>query len=140
MPVQAVEQVELSKYKWIGASIKRKEDSELIRGKGTYTDDVKLPGTVYVAFVRSPYAHARIKSIDVSKALSHPKVVGILTPEEAVPLHSWMELPGMRQVPRTSLAVGKVRFQGEPVAMVVADSRDRQIRGRGCSSAGRGRV
>jgi len=127
MPAQAaeveLERSELSRYKWVGASPKRKEDSELIRGRGTYTDDVRLPGTVYVAFVRSPYAHARIKSIDVSRALDDPKVVGVLTPDEAVPLHSWMEMPGMRQVPRTSLAVGRVRFQGEPVVAIAATDR-----------------
>jgi carbon-monoxide dehydrogenase large subunit len=123
MSALAVEQVELTKYKWVGASVKRKEDSELIRGRGTYTDDVRLPGAVYVAFVRSPYAHARIKRVDVSRALAHPKVVGVLTPDEAVPLPSWMEFPGMRQVPRTSLAVGKVRFQGEPVVAVAATDR-----------------
>ncbi len=113
----------LERYKWVGKSLKRREDPELIRGKGLYTDDVKLQDMAYVAFIRSPYAHARIKSIDVSDALKHPKVVGVLTPDEARPLHSWMEFPGMRQVPRYSLAVGKARFQGEPVVAIAATDR-----------------
>ena len=59
--------------------LKRKEDARFIRGKGTYLDDVRLPGMVYGAMLRSPYAHARIVSIDTSKALAAPNVAAVVT-------------------------------------------------------------
>ena len=67
----------LSKY--VGASVKRREDPRLITGSSVYVDDLKLAGTVHVAFVRSPYAHARIKGIDGSVALATPGVVAVVT-------------------------------------------------------------
>ena len=57
--------------------LKRKEDARFIRGQGTYLDDIKLPGMVYGAVLRSPYAHARIVSIDTSEALAHPNVAAV---------------------------------------------------------------
>ena len=57
--------------------LKRKEDARFIRGQGTYLDDIKLPGMVYGALLRSPYAHARIVSIDTSRALAHPNVAAV---------------------------------------------------------------
>ncbi len=65
----------------IGVPVKRKEDPRFIRGKGTYVDDVKLPGMLYMDIVRSPYAHARIKRIDVSKARAMPGVIDVITGE-----------------------------------------------------------
>src|SRR5436305_15347672 len=62
-----------------GKSIKRREDPRFITGRGQYVDDLKLPGMTYAAFVRSPHAHARIKSIDVTQAKAHPGVVAIFT-------------------------------------------------------------
>jgi len=109
--------------RYVGQPIKRREDLPLIQGKGRYVDDIKVEGVLYVGFVRSPHAHARIKSIDLSKAEKHPDAVGFLTPDEAVPMHSWMKYPGLRHPPRYSLARGKARFVGEPVVAVAARSR-----------------
>ena len=66
-----------------GASVKRVEDPRFLMGQAHYVDDLNLPNTLSVAFVRSSYAHARIKSIDASKALKHPGVVRVMTGEEA---------------------------------------------------------
>src|SRR5438046_9511409 len=74
-----------------GQSVKRKEDARFIRGRGNYVDDVKLPGMLYLDIARSPYAHARIKSIDTSKALAIPGVLAVITGKDLVPLElEWM--------------------------------------------------
>jgi carbon-monoxide dehydrogenase large subunit len=107
-----------------GKAIKRREDPRFITGRGQYVDDVKLPGTVYAAFVRSPHAHARIKSINASKAKSVPGFVAVFTGQEVqvgnLPC-GWM-LPDIKVPPRPVLAQGKVRYAGEPVAIVIAES------------------
>jgi len=112
--------------KAVGARIKRVEDPRLITGRGTYTDDVRLAGTVYMAVLRSPYAHARIKRLDVSKARQMPGVLDVLTGEEVRqvcgPVPALPPLP-MRTALMYPLAVGKVRFVGEGVVAVVAESR-----------------
>ena len=66
----------------IGQSIPRKEDKRLVQGEGVFFDDVKRHNMGYVHFVRSPYAHAKLRSVDVSKALEHPGVLGTLTGDE----------------------------------------------------------
>src|SRR3974390_3925065 len=83
-----------SKLQGLGASRLRKEDARFIRGRGTYIDDIKLPAMLFGALVRSPYAHARIKSIDKTKALAVPGVVAVLTADDLKPvkLH-WMPPP-----------------------------------------------
>ncbi|MDW8359152.1 MAG: xanthine dehydrogenase family protein molybdopterin-binding subunit [Candidatus Caldarchaeum sp.] len=111
------------KGKYVGQPIKRREDPILLTGRGRYVDDIKLPGMVYAGFVRSSYAHGRITSINISEAAKHPDFVGVLMPEEAAPLPSWMKYRGLRDVPRFSLAKGKVRFVGEPVVAVVSRNR-----------------
>src|SRR5919106_388008 len=63
----------------MGHSVRRKEDPRFIRGKGTYVDDIQLPGMLYLDIVRSPYAHAKIKKIDTSKALAIPGVLDVIT-------------------------------------------------------------
>jgi carbon-monoxide dehydrogenase large subunit len=100
----------------------RKEDARLIRGQGTFVDDLQLPGMLHGAVLRSPYAHARIISIDTSAALAHPKVHAVLTGAdlEARGL-AWM--PTMSHDVQAVLATDKVRFQGQEVAFVVADDR-----------------
>ena len=100
----------------------RKEDARFIRGQGHYVDDVQLPGMLHAAILRSPYAHARIVSIDVSAALAHPKVHAVITGKdlEARGL-AWM--PTMSVDTQAVLATDKVRFQGQEVAFVVADDR-----------------
>ena len=103
-------------------SMRRKEDARFIRGRGTYIDDVRLPGMLYGAVLRSPYAHARILSVDVSAAEAHPKVRAVITGEMLGRRGlAWMPtLSGDRQA---VLATDKVRFQGQEVAFVVADDR-----------------
>src|SRR5919108_4719732 len=114
--------------KYIGASIKRREDVRFITGRATYVDDIKLPNMLHGAVLRSPYAHARILSIDTSKALAIPGVTAVLTlndlGEFAVPVPMRMyELPGLERYLQPLLADGKVRYVGEPVALVIAESR-----------------
>src|SRR4030095_5107965 len=74
-----------AQLKGLGTSRLRKEDARFIRGRGTYVDDIQLPGMLFGAMVRSPYAHARIKSIDKSKALAVPGVVAVLTADDLKP-------------------------------------------------------
>ena len=113
---------------YIGAPIKRREDIRFITGKGTYADDIKLPGMLHAAILRSPRAHARIRSIDTAKAGAIPGVVWIFTlkdiGEMAVPVPMRMyKVPGLERYLQPLLARDKVRYMGEPVAVVVAESR-----------------
>jgi len=118
--------------RYFGQPIRRNEDPALLTGQALFTDDVHLPGMVHVAFLRSDYAHARIRSIDVSRALERPGVIGVYTAED---LGDYWQ-PGPLLVPpppvediifhqrtQVPLAKGKVRHVGEPVVMVVAESR-----------------
>jgi carbon-monoxide dehydrogenase large subunit len=112
----------LTKLEGIGCSRKRREDPRFIQGKGTYVDDVKMPGMTFGVMVRSPYAHARIKRIDTSRALALPGVVAVITAEELKPfkLH-WM--PTLAGDVQAVLADGKVSFQNQEVAFVIAEDR-----------------
>lgn len=106
----------------LGGAVKRREDPALIRGRGLFVDDVKLAGMAHVAFVRSPYAHARITGIDTGPALAMPGVVAIYTADDVRHLG-----PLLAQVPvgklRPLLADKVVNHVGEAVAMVVAGNR-----------------
>ncbi|WP_292294566.1 molybdopterin cofactor-binding domain-containing protein, partial [Marivita sp.] len=108
--------------KGLGCSRKRVEDARFTQGKGNYVDDIKLPGMLHGDFVRSPYAHARVVSINKDAALALPGVVAVLTAEDLAPLNlHWMPtLAGDKQM---VLADGKVLFQGQEVAFVVAKDR-----------------
>ncbi|MGP3910733.1 aerobic carbon-monoxide dehydrogenase large subunit [Nonomuraea sp. 10N515B] len=98
----------------------RKEDARFIRGRGNYTDDVRLPGMLYGAILRSPHAHARIVSIDTSAAEALPKVKTVITGQTLAGLNlAWM--PTLSQDTQAVLATDKVRFQGQEVAFVVAE-------------------
>src|SRR5580704_15345053 len=100
--------------------LKRKEDARFIRGKGTYLDDIRLPGMVTGVVLRSPYAHARIVSIDTSDALAHPGVHAVITAKDLETLGlAWM--PTISYDTQAVLAGDKVRFQGQEVAFVIAD-------------------
>src|SRR2546421_7851791 len=111
----------------LGSPIKRREDPRLITGQSTYVDDIKIPGMLHMAVVRSPYGHARINSINADAARKHPGVVAVYTAEDlkgavgniaiAVPLGKIAEGMGARG----ALAEGKVRFYGDPVAVVIAE-------------------
>ena len=99
--------------------LKRKEDPRFIRGQGNYLDDIKLPGMVYGAILRSPYAHAKIVSIDTSRALAHPNVAAVVTAKDLETLGlAWM--PTISYDTQAVLAGDKVRFQGQEVAFVIA--------------------
>jgi aerobic carbon-monoxide dehydrogenase large subunit len=118
--------------RFFGAPVKRNEDRKLLTGQGLFIDDVELPGMLHVAFLRSQVAHARIKNIDVSRALKRPGVVAVYTAEDlgAYWQHGPLLVPpppiagivfnARTQVP---LAKDKVRHVGEPLAVIVAESR-----------------
>jgi aerobic carbon-monoxide dehydrogenase large subunit len=102
--------------------LQRKEDARFIRGQGRFVDDVRLPGMLHGAVLRSPVAHARIVSIDTSAALAHPKVVAVLSGRDLEARNmAWM--PTMSHDTQAVLATDKVRFQGQEVAFVVAEDR-----------------
>ena len=104
------------------SAIPRKEDARFIRGLGTYVDDISLPGMLHGAILRSPYAHAVIRSVDVAAALAHPMVEAVLTGEDlAAQGLAWM--PTLSGDVQAVLATDKVRFQGQEVAFVVARDR-----------------
>ena len=124
--------------KFFGAAVKRREDPRFLRGEGRFIDDVTLPGLLQAAFLRSPHAHARIVRIDAAAAAASPGVVRVLTFKD---LERWMKPlplfgavpPGLaavvkfeiRQAPQWALCRDRVRYVGEIVAMVVADSAER---------------
>jgi carbon-monoxide dehydrogenase large subunit len=118
--------------RYFGERIKRNEDPRLLTGQGLYVDDVDLPNMLQAAFVRSPYAHAKINSIDVSQALQREGVVAIYTASDLG--EYWKPGPLLVSPPpvkdivfnektQVPLAKGKVKFAGEPVVMVLAESR-----------------
>jgi carbon-monoxide dehydrogenase large subunit len=116
--------------RYTGASIKRSEDPRILTGSGRYVDDIKLPGMLHAAFVRSPLAHARVLSVDVSAARALPGVVAAYTGAELETMtipgpDVLMEMLGVGgPTPEFSLlATDKVRFAGDPVAVVIAESR-----------------
>ena len=114
--------------KQVGRSVARKEDERLVLGQGAFSEDIEPPGTVWVHFVRSPHAHARIKGIDMSTTLEDPRVLRVITGKEihpryhplpAVPLSAYEADPA----PFYLMAVDKARYSGEVVAIVVATDR-----------------
>src|SRR6266436_713465 len=106
----------------MGHSIKRKEDPRFIRGRGTYVDDVQLPGMLYLDIVRSPHAHAKIVKIDTAKAMAVPGVLAVITGQDLAKynLH-WM--PTLMSDTQMVLPVEKVMYQAQEVAAVLATSR-----------------
>jgi carbon-monoxide dehydrogenase large subunit len=111
----------------LGKSIKRREDPRFITGRGTYVDDVKVPGTTYAVFVRSPHARARIKKIDTAAAAKHPGVVAIFTNKDMTGVNSlpcgWL-LPELKIPPHPPLAGDTASYVGDPVAVVIAETQD----------------
>jgi aerobic carbon-monoxide dehydrogenase large subunit len=116
----------------IGAAVRRKEDHRFITGKGHYTDDINRPGQGYAFFVRSPHAHATIRSIDTKTASGMPGVVAVLTGAELAAdkignlICGWMihskDGSPMKMAPHPALAVGKACHVGDPVAVVIAET------------------
>lgn len=129
----------LSSY--VGATVRRKEDPRLITGSSTYVDDISLPNTLHVAFVRSPHAHANVKGVDGSAALALPGVRAVITADDLKKIlkniypdppgsetgeHASQDIAEGDDIPVPSvvpLADGKVRYVGDPVAAVVAETR-----------------
>ena len=116
----------------LGAAVRRKEDHRFITGKGQYTDDINRPGQTHAYFLRSPHAHANVKSIDIARAKAMPGVVAIYTGDDVAAdkvgglicgwmIHSKDGTP-MRAGPHPILAQGKVRYVGDHVAVVIAET------------------
>src|SRR5437764_2474996 len=116
----------------IGAAVRRKEDRRFITGTGHYTDDINRPGQAHAYFLRSPHAHATIKSIDVKTAAKMPGVIGVLTGAELAAdkignlICGWMihskDGSPMKMAPHPALASGKVCHVGDPLAVVIAET------------------
>ncbi len=110
-----------------GKSIKRREDPRFITGRGHYTDDLKLEGLTYAAFVRSPHARARIRAIDIAAAKGHPGVVAIFTGKDMTGVNSlpcgWL-LPELKVPAHPPLATDVAQYVGDPVAVVIASDQE----------------
>jgi len=112
-----------------GSGIKRREDPRLITGRATYTDDVKLPGLLHAAVLRSTYAHAKLGKVDVTKATKAPGVVAVFTGADVkdklntVPCAWNVPNCDLKVPPHPLLAIDRVRYVGDGVALVVAESR-----------------
>jgi carbon-monoxide dehydrogenase large subunit len=114
---------------YVGASVPRREDAAFLTGRARYLDDLRMPGMLTVAFLRSPHAHARLLEIDARPAMAVDGVVAVLTGREierlARPIRVEMSAPGYKPTGWPALAQSKVRFAGEPVVAVVARDRYR---------------
>jgi carbon-monoxide dehydrogenase large subunit len=112
-----------------GSGIKRREDPRLVTGTGLFTDDLKLPGMTYAAILRSPYAHAKITRLDATAAKGAAGVLAVITGRDVAgkvaPVPCAWNVPGcdLKTPPHPALAVEKVRYVGDGVAMVIAESR-----------------
>jgi 2-furoyl-CoA dehydrogenase large subunit len=110
---------------WVGRELPRKEDNRLLRGRGKFVDDIKLRDMLYLRFVRSPYAHAKVVRVDVSAAEAVPGVICTLTgPEVVQQTQPFIEIgpDPFARIKDYPFAVSKARYQGEPVAAVIATS------------------
>ncbi len=110
----------------MGSGIKRREDPRLITGKAKYTDDIKLPGTLHMAILRSPFAHARISRIDTSAATAMDGVVAVFTGADVemnIPTAWLLPDSDLKTPNHPALAKDKVRYVGEGVAFVLAEIR-----------------
>src|ERR1700728_2967084 len=122
---------QIAAQRYTGTSVKRSEDPRILTGGGRYTDDIKLPGMLHAAFVRSPLAHGQVLAVDAEAARALPGVVAVYTGADMAamtlpgqdPLFAMMA-GGRGPAPEyTLLATDKVRFVGDPVAVVVAENR-----------------
>src|SRR5579864_6319987 len=112
---------------YVGTPLRRREDRRLLTGASRFIDDIRLPGMVHAAIVRSPHAHARIVRLDAGAARAMPGVVAVLTapdlPSPAPRIPAPLMFPGIAAATHPLLADQIVRYAGQPVAVVVADSR-----------------
>lgn len=118
----------MARETYFGKAIKRVEDPRFLTGTGQYTDDIRLHGMLHVAMVRSPYAHARVTSVDTAAARAHPGVHAVFVGQDlrdggcgSIPA-AWV-LPGIKLPPHYAITVDKVRHVGEIIAAVVAEDR-----------------
>ncbi|OBF12921.1 xanthine dehydrogenase family protein molybdopterin-binding subunit [Mycobacterium sp. ACS4331] len=113
--------------RYAGTRVARVEDTRLLTGNGTFVDDVVRPGMLHACFVRSPYARAKVNSIDTSAALAVPGVLAVFTAADLNPdvREAWHAVAGkdVPDTPRPPLAEGEVKFVGDPVALVIAENR-----------------
>jgi carbon-monoxide dehydrogenase large subunit len=116
-------------HTWIGQSVARKEDRKLLTGQGSFVDNMTLPGTIYMALVRSPYAHARISGVDTKQAAAAEGVVAVFSGADlaedwkaSLPT-AWLPTEDTASPMHRPLATDKARYEGDAVAVVVADSR-----------------
>jgi carbon-monoxide dehydrogenase large subunit len=112
----------------LGQSVSRLEDDSLLRGAGRYADDFMLARAAHAAFVRSPHAHATILSVDAGAAAAMPGVIAVLTGKDVAAdglgdIPCLIPVPGLKETPRPLLALNEVRHVGDPVAMVIAETR-----------------
>src|ERR1044071_5129198 len=112
---------------YIGSRVKRKEDVRLLRGVGKFVGDIQRPGMLHAAVLRSTHAHARMARIDASAALKLPGVTGVLTAADmpgvkTIPMRTGV-IPGLERSQQTPLATDRVRYVGDPLAIIVAESR-----------------
>jgi carbon-monoxide dehydrogenase large subunit len=110
----------------IGQPVPRQEDPRLLQGEGRYTDDIALPGQLHAFVVRSPYAHGILRGVDAAEARQAPGVQAVITAEDLAGYGEMvcaLPLPGLKTTRRPALASGKVRWVGDPVALVIAETR-----------------
>ncbi len=117
----------MAQAKLFGSSIKRREDPRFITGRGAFTDDMKLPGQTYAVFVRSPHAHARLRTVDVSRAKQVPGVVAAFSGKDLAaggvnPLPCGWLLPDIKIPEYRAIATTKAHFAGHAVAVVIAET------------------
>src|SRR5438309_9306308 len=111
--------VDVHQHGGIGESIKRKEDGRFLRGKGNYLDDITLPGMLHMAILRSPIAHARLRSIDTTAAAALDGVIAVVT-GDLMAQHNLAWMPTLSGDTQAVLVTDKVRYQGQEVAAVIA--------------------
>src|SRR5438477_2874814 len=118
-----------SNGKVVGTSVRRHEDPKLVTGSGTYVDDIKLPGMLYVGILHSPHAHARITNIDTGQLADNKSVAAVITGKEVrerqrVPLPiTWVIPPDIKTPEHWAMATDVVHYAGEPVAAVLVEDR-----------------
>ena len=127
-PVTPAEKQAVQREQWIGASVPRPNARRLVEGAAVYVDDIRLPRMLHVVFVRSPYAHARIKAIDTTQATQAEGVIAVYTGPDLQPhvqpmLATLTHFKGMKAAAQHCMAIDRVCWQGEPVVAVVARSR-----------------
>jgi 2-furoyl-CoA dehydrogenase large subunit len=118
--------MESTKTRWLGRSVRRFEDRRLLTADTSFVDDLVFPDLLHVAVLRSPHAHAKLLRVDISKALKHPGVVAVVTGEDARKLTKPIPAYAVSKFKSEEycLAVGKVRYVGDPIAAVAAIDRE----------------